>query len=158
MSTPGLIWININITTISSETSFPFQTAFKQGDGPFAPTVFVDSTRTGRMPNQPDDVLNVTLGYDIGGFSARLSFVYQDNVLVGVNRTYKELDSYTDAYYRWDFTAYYELPWVKGLKLFLNANNITNTPDRSYISELGKLASANYYGRTVDLGVRYEFK
>ena len=104
----GLVF-NVNYTHIASETSFPFQTAVKQGDGPFAPTIFVDSTRTGRMPNQPDDVLNVTLGYDIGGFSARLSFVYTDNVLVGVNRTYKELDSYTDAYYRWDFTAYYEL-------------------------------------------------
>ncbi len=57
------------------------------------------------MPNQPDDILNVTLGYDIGGFSARLSFVYQDNILVGINRTYKELDAYTAAYKRWDFTA-----------------------------------------------------
>jgi hypothetical protein len=153
----GLV-LSINYTHIISETSYPFQTAVKQGEGPFAPTIFVDSTRTGSMPNQPDDVLNVTLGYDIGGFSARLSFVYQDNVLVGVNRTYAELDAYTDAYYRWDFTAQMELPWVEGLKVFLNANNIANTPDRSYISVLEKLSSANYYGRTVDLGIRYEFK
>ena len=149
---------NANFTHISSETSYPFQTSVKEGTGPFARIVFVDSTRAGRMVNQPDDILNLTLGYDIGGFSARISFVYTDNVLVGVNRTYKELDSYTDAYYRWDFTAYWELPWTKGLQLFMNANNITNRPDRSYISELGKLSSANYYGRTVDLGVRYEFK
>lgn len=151
--------LNINYTHITSETSYPFQTAVKQGTGPFAKTVFVDSTRNGRMPNQPDDVFNVTLGYDIGGFSARLSFVYQDNVLTGVNRTYDELDSFTDASKRWDFTAYQKLPWLKGrLQLYLNANNITNTPDRSFTSELQKLSSVQYYGRTVDLGIRYKFQ
>jgi TonB-dependent receptor len=151
--------LSVNYTHISSETAYPFQTSVKDGTGPFAKTVFVDSTRNGRMPNQPDDVLNVTLGYDIGSFSARLSFVYQDNVLVGVNRTYDELDSYTDASYRWDFTAYQKLPWGKQrVQLFMNINNITNTPDRSFISVLEKLSSANYYGRTIDLGLRYEFK
>lgn len=151
------IVLNLNYTHITSETSYPFQTSKKLGTGPFAKLVFIDSTRTGNMPNQPDDILNATLGYDVGGFSARLSFVYQDNVLVGINRTYKELDSFTDAYYRWDFTAYQKLPWIKGLQMYLNINNLSNTPDRSYISELRKLSSVNYYGRTVDLGIRYEF-
>ena len=151
------IVLNINYTHIMSETSYPFQTAVKEGTGPFARTIFVDSIRTGRMPNQADDVFNVTLGYDIGGFSARLSFVYTDNTLVGINRTYHELDSYTDAYYRWDFTAYQKLPWVDGLQMYLNVNNITNSPDRSYTSRLRKLSSVNYYGRTVDVGIRYRF-
>ncbi len=149
--------LNVNYTHIVSETNYPFQTSIKEGTGPWAKTVFVDSTRTGRMVNQPDDIFNTTLGYDVGGFSARLSFVYTDNVLVGVNRTYKELDSYTDAYYRWDLTVYQNLPWLEGLQLYLNVNNITNTRDQSYISELGKLSSMNDYGRTVDLGIRYKF-
>lgn len=151
------IVLNVNYTHIFSETSYPFQTAVKQGDGPFAKTVFVDSTRTGRMPNQSDDVFNVTLGYDIGGFSARLSYVYQDNVLVGINRTYHELDAFTDAYKRWDFTAYQKIPKVEGLQVYLNVSNITNTPDRSYTSTLKKLSSVNYYGSTWDIGVRYKF-
>lgn len=151
------IVLNINYTHIDSETSYPFQTSVKQGTGPFARTVFIDSTRTGRMPDQSDDVFNLTLGYDIRGFSARLSFVYQDNVLVGINRTYHELDSYTDAYYRWDFTAYQKIPRLEGLQVYLNVNNITNSPDRSYTSQLRKLSSVNYYGTTVDLGVRYKF-
>ncbi len=152
----GLV-LNINYTHITSETNYPYQTSRKVGVGPWAKTVFIDTIRSGRMPNQPDDIFNATLGYDIGGFSARLSFVYQDNVLVGINRTYKELDSYTDAYYRWDFTAYQKLKWVKGLQLFLNINNLTNTPDKSYVSTLKKLSSANYYGQTIDIGVKYEF-
>ncbi len=153
----GLV-LNVNYTHITSETSYPYQTSVKEGEGPFAKTVFVDSTRSGRMPHQPGDIFNVTLGYDIGGFSARLSFSYTDDVLRGVNRTYKELDSYTDSYKRWDFTAQQKLPWLGGgLQLYLNLNNITNTVDRTFTSELGKLASVEYYGRTVDLGLRYTF-
>ncbi|NET31424.1 MAG: TonB-dependent receptor [Cyanothece sp. SIO1E1] len=153
------IVLSVNYTHITSETSYPFQTSVKQGSGPFAPTVFVDSTRIGRMPNQPDDVFNFTLGYDIGGFSARLSYVYQDNILTGVNRTYDELDSYTAAYRRWDLTVYQKLPWLKGgLQLYLNANNITNTPDRAFTSTLRKLSSVEYYGRTMDIGLRYQFE
>ena len=151
--------LNINYTHINSETSYPFQTSVKLGTGPFAQTIFVDSTRDGRMPNQPNDVFNFTLGYDIGGFSARLSYVYTDNILVGVNRTYAELDAYTGAYKRWDFTAYQKLPWFDGrLQVYMNANNITNTPDRSFISELQKISSVEYYGRTVDLGIRLGFE
>lgn len=153
------IVLSVNYTHINSNTSYPFQTAVKNGSGPFAQTIFVDSTRVGRMPNQPDDIFNLTIGYDIGGFSARLSYVYTDNVLVGVNRTYDELDAYTDAYKRWDLTAYQKLPWLKGqLQLYLNVSNITNTPDRAFTSELQKLSSLQYYGRTVDLGLRYQFE
>lgn len=151
--------LSVNYTHIASETSYPFQLRTTIGSGPFADPVDIDSMRSGSMINQPDDVLNITLGYDIGNFSARLSFVYQDNVLVGVDRTYPEKDSYTDASYRWDFTAYQKLPWLnKRLQLFMNINNITNIPDRAYTSVLKKLSSANYYGRTIDLGIRYEFK
>jgi hypothetical protein len=107
--------------------------------------------------DQPDDILNVTLGYDIGGFSARLSFLYQDNVFRQAHSTYQELDSYTAAYYRWDFTAYQKLPWYKGLQLYLDTNNITDRPDRQFTSVLEKLSSANYYGRTAALGIRYQF-
>lgn len=153
------IVLNVNYTHITSNTSYPFQTSVKQGTGPFAPTIFVDSVRAGRMPNQPNDVFNFTLGYDVGGFSARLSFVYQNNILTGVNRTYDELDAYTDAYKRWDFTAYQKLPWLDGrLQVYLNANNITNAADRAFISELRKLSSVQYYGRTVDIGIRYGFE
>jgi len=153
------IVLSVNYTHINSETSYPFQTSVKEGTGPFAKTIFVDSTRVGRMPNQPDDIFNLTIGYDIGDFSGRLSYVFTDNVLVRVNRTFDELDSYTDAYRRWDFTAYQKLPWFdKRLQVYLNVNNVTNTPDRSFTSELEKISSIQYYGRTVDLGLRYQFE
>ena len=82
------------------------------GTGPFKKYTYIDTTRTGRLIDQPNDVLNLTLGYDIGGFSARLSFQYTDNVLRSADMIYQELDSYTAPYSRWDFTAYQKLPWL----------------------------------------------
>ncbi|NND34951.1 MAG: TonB-dependent receptor [Saprospiraceae bacterium] len=153
------IVLSANYTHLKSETEYPLQTTRKEGSGPFAPTVFIDTTRTGRMPNQPDDIFNFTLGYDIGGFSGRLSYQFTDNILVNTNRTFRELDSFTNSYRRWDFTAYQKLPWLGGgLQAYVNINNITNTPDRSFTSELQLLSGLEYYGRTVDIGLRYSFE
>lgn len=150
----GLVF-SINYTNITSETAYPFQTLVKLEPGPFGRTELVDTTRVGRMPDQPNHILNATMGYDFRGFSARLSFLYQDNVL-GSPSTREELDSYTDALYRWDLTVYQKLPW-NGFQAYMNFNNITNSSDRRFVSVLEKLSSADYYGRTIDLGVRYRF-
>ena len=86
-----------------------------------------------------------------------MSYVYQDDVITGVNRTWEELDVYTAAYKRWDFTAYQRLPWGENLQVYVNLNNISNEPDRRVVSTLGKLSAVEYYGFTGDLGVRYSF-
>ncbi len=152
----GLVF-NINYTHINSNTRYPFTKQVATGGGPFKKITYKDTTRTGRLLDQPNDVLNLTLGYDIGGFSARLSFQYTDNVLRQADDVYQELDSYTSPYSRWDFTAYQKLPWYEGLQVYLNVNNITNRPDRQFVSVLQKLSDVQYYGRTADLGVRYSF-
>jgi TonB-dependent receptor len=149
----GLV-LNINYTHIKSESHYPYFEKVKVG---LFGSRIVDTTRTGRLIDQPNDILNITLGYDIGGFSARLSFLYQDNVLTTADTKQEELDKYTGAYYRWDFTAYQKLPWLEGLQLYLNINNITNRPDREFRSVLEKLSEVKYYGRTADLGIRYSF-
>jgi len=147
--------LNINYTHIKSETNYPYYYTRRSGNPPFFTFTNVDTVRSGRLIDQPDDILNLTVGYDIGGFSARVSFLYQDNVFRAAHTTFEELDSYTDAYYRWDFTAYQKLPWVEGLQIYLNINNITDRPDRQFTSVLEKLSYVNYYGRTADLGIRY---
>ena len=152
----GLVF-NINYTHINSETHYPYYFTRRSGNPPFFTFTNIDTTRSGRLIDQPDDILNVTLGYDIGGFSARLSFLYQDNVFREAHTTYEELDSYTDAYYRWDFTAYQKLPWLEGLQIYLNINNITDRPDRRFTSVLEKLSYVEYYGATADLGIRYSY-
>jgi len=149
----GLV-LNINYTHINSESYYPYQKSVKVG---MFGSKLVDTTRSGRLINQPNDILNLTMGYDIGGFSARLSFLYQDNVLRSTDIKQEELDQYTDAYYRWDFTAYQQLPWLEGLQVYLNVNNITDRPDRQFRSVLERLSEVQYYGLTADLGFRYSF-
>ncbi|AFN73333.1 TonB-dependent receptor [Melioribacter roseus P3M-2] len=152
----GLV-LNINYTHINSETRYPYFKSVAIGSGIFKKYTYIDTTRSGRLINQPNDILNLTIGYDIGDFSARLSFQYTDNVLRSAHTVYQELDSYTAPYSRWDFTAYQKLPWLKGLQVYLNINNITNRPDRQFVSVLEKLSGVEYYGTTADLGVRYSF-
>ncbi|MFH0988758.1 MAG: TonB-dependent receptor [bacterium] len=149
----GLV-LNINYTRIKSESYYPFQKSVKVG---LFGSKLIDTTRTGRLIDQPNDILNLTMGYDIGGFSARLSFLYQDNVLRSSDIKQEELDEYTSAYYRWDFTAFQKLPWLEGLQVYLNVNNISDRPDRQFRSVLEKLSNVEYYGRTADLGIRYSF-
>ena len=96
------------------------------------------------------------MGYDIGGFSARLSYLYQDDVFRAAGTTFSQLNYATEPYSRWDFTAYQKLPWTEGLQLYLNVNNITDEPDKQVTSK-NLLAYAEYFGMTVDLGLRYTF-
>jgi TonB-dependent receptor len=149
----GLV-LNVNYTHINSESYYPYQKSVRVG---LFGSRLVDTTRAGRLINQPNDILNLTLGYDIGGFSARLSFLYQDNVLGSADIKQQELDQYTDAYYRWDFTAYQKLPWLEGLQVYVNVNNITDRPDRQFRSVLERLSDVQYYGLTTDVGLRYSF-
>ncbi len=62
-----------------------------------------------RMPDQPANIVNVTLGYDLGGFSARLSYLYQADKLTGIGYSglypTTVLSSYTGAYERWDLSV-----------------------------------------------------
>ncbi len=150
----GLVF-NINYTHMLSETRYPYQSMTKKGSGPFAKLVYTDTTRAGRMPHQANDILNTTVGYDFRGFSTRLSFVFQGNLLAGAAGR-KELDSFTDDFYRWDLIVNQKLPW-QGFQVYCNINNITNRPDRYYTSILELLSYAGYYGRTADLGIRYKF-
>jgi TonB-dependent receptor len=151
----GLV-LNINYTHTSSETFYPFYFTKRLGNPPFFTFVTVDSTRSGRLIDQPNDILNVTVGYDIGGFSARLSYLYQDDVFGSAGTTFSQLDNATEPYSRWDFTAFQELPWYDGLQLYLNLNNFTNEPDKQYTSR-NLLAYAEYFGMTADFGIRYTF-
>lgn len=153
----GLV-LSINYTRITSETQYPTYFTRRTGNPPFFRIEQVDTVRSGRLINQPNDILNVTVGYDIGGFSARLSYQYTDDILRGVNVNYfqGELDSYTAALPRWDFSARQELPWVEGLQLFMNINNITNAPDRVLQSPRGSMSNVEYFGLTASAGVRYQ--
>jgi outer membrane receptor protein involved in Fe transport len=107
------------------------------------------------MFDQPSNIANVTVGYDIGGFSARLSYLFQAEVLRGL-ATNAEADQFTESYYRWDLALKQKLG--RGVEIYANLNNLNNRADRNFQSSIGQYPTfIEYYGFTMDAGVRYSF-
>lgn len=156
----GLI-LNINYTYIESEMKLAYDSLQTTVSG-FPPRTsfsFVSREVTTRMPDQPAHILNVTLGYDIGGFSARLSYLYQTDKLTGIGyegtNPAPKYSTYSGDYERWDLTLQQKF-YDDKLKVFANFNNLNGRPDRTFSgSNLDRPSYIEYYGLTVDLGVRY---
>ena len=117
-------------------------------------TIYVD-----RLLDQPNKIINLSLGYDYKGFSGRLSMLYKDDVFMNTN-FWPELREITDKYRRWDLSMKQEIP-MNGLEIFLNVSNLTDAIDvnrfRGKNSSGNDLKSEQHYGKTIDVGFRYSF-
>jgi TonB-dependent receptor len=146
----GLV-LNVNYTHIFSEAEYPYTFVRLVG----RKTTYVDTTFTDRLLDQPDDLLNVSLGFDYKNLSIRVSMLYQTEIFTGVN-FWPQLRSHTAAYRRWDVALKQELPWY-GLQLYANLNNINGANDLSVIQGGGVPLAEQQYGLTVDLGLRWKW-
>ncbi len=156
------IVLNVNYTHIFSETTYQAyylvnsKELIRERPPVYRKEVKTDSVRTARMPDQPSHIANVTLGYDYKGFSARLSFLYQTNTSTYINPTNPIRDNYSGDYYRWDLSASQDIRG--GIEIFANLNNLNNRPDRNFrASAYDNPTYTEYYGLTVDLGIRYRY-
>ena len=153
----GIVF-NINYSYIFSEAKYPrtiiestwnpdtFEYSFKNIDDYYtAPLVF-----------QPRNILNLSTGYEYKKFFARLSMLYQEKVFQGPS-FWPELVNYSDNYLRWDLSIKQGLPWY-GIQVFCNLNNITNAKDILRNVGSGYVSSMQHYGRTIDLGIRWNFE
>jgi len=155
----GLI-LNVNYTRIFSDIQK--ELFFVRNGDPIPGTrpprytkILIDSSRSARMPDQPAHIANVTVGYDYGGFSARLSYLYQTDKTTFIS-TEPILDNFSGAYARWDLTLQQSLGW--GLQIFANLTNLNNRRDVNYRGyTLTDPAYIEYYGFTADVGIRYRF-
>ena len=147
----------VNYTRITSELEVPRYLIEREAipQPPFFLNTIKDTSRVGRLPDQPEHIANVTLGYDFKGFSARVSMLYQTNVTSFFGNTAID-DRFTDDYLRWDLSVKQNLP--AGAQIFANFNNVTARPDRDFRAELGTLPSfIEYYGFTMDVGIRFRY-
>jgi len=146
----------INYAHIWSKATYPWRddrTYFDPGPPRRTYTLVIDSTRTGRLINQPDDVMNAYIGYDYKGFSARLSFRFQGNSVSAVG-AFPEQDGFTTDYFRIDASARQMLPWAN-LQLYLDIANINARTNIARQQSIGGFTSEQYYGLTANLGVRF---
>ncbi len=148
----GLV-LSFNYTLINSSTNYPLPLLSRIKVGRITKEIIVDSARAGRLINQPNNILNASIGYDYGGFSARISFLYQGSMVSGIG-TVPEQDGFTHDYFRIDGAVRQKLPW-SGFQVFLNINNINSRADISAQQTIGGFTSEQFYGLTADLGIRY---
>jgi outer membrane receptor protein involved in Fe transport len=115
-----------------------------------------------------DHLVNLSLGYERKGFSARVSMIYQGESLfveeeAEMSRLAKsvgptpELDNFVGPTMRWDLVV--KQKFRNNLQVFLYVNNLTNVQEYNFIAgSLKNLTTSTYvYGMTIDLGLTYTF-
>ena len=148
------IVLNVNYTHVYSKEDYQF-VYYGKPPGSRVP-VAIDTAYTTRLLYQPNNIVNLSLGYDYEGFSARISLIYQEDIFSGPN-FWPQLRSNTASYTRWDFSAKQDLPWF-GLQLFGDLTNINSETDKIVIqAPTGVPSSQGDYGMTADLGLRINF-
>ena len=147
------IVLNFNYTRISSKATYPWRNARTYIIGPrqTITTVF-DSTRSGRLINQPDHILNASFGYDFKDFSFRVSFLFQGNAVSYVGN-FPEQDGFTKDYFRIDATVRQKLPWF-GIELFFDLANLNSANNKSAQKSIEGFTNEQNYGLTANLGIR----
>ncbi len=149
----GLV-LNVNYTHIFSKAQYPYTDVQKIG-GFHGTIVYVDTSFTDRLLTQPDNIVNLSLGYDYEGFSVRLSMLYQADIFAG-SSYWDQLRSSTSAYTRWDLSVKQTLPWF-GLQIYGDLNNLNAVSDQAVINgaSVAIPQSQQSYGLNADLGIRW---
>ncbi len=155
---PGLLSglvLNVNYTHIFSRAKYFYTVTKSEYIPPFFTTVHIDTFYTDRLLYQPDNVVNLSIGYDYKGFSVNVSMIYQSNVSTGTNLV-PEMRPAKRNYVRWDLTAKQDLPWP-GLVVYLNVADL-NFANDTYVIPKGYPVHEYSYGPVVQLGFRWSLQ
>jgi TonB-dependent receptor len=153
--------LNLNYTLLRSEQQYPTTRVWTTvvldsiTGRPRPKLNRVDSSSTDHLLNQPDNIVNASLGFNHGGFNAWLSFQFNGVTLTGWT-SQTELIPYRSSFYRWDFQVSQKLP-VDGLELLFNVANISNYQQIATMRGDPRPTDIESYGWTSDLGLRYRF-
>lgn len=145
----GLV-LNANYARIYSETSTFFLTS-ETFFFPFFRVEFESNARTVGMPSQVPNIVNLSIGYDYKGFSARVSGNYQ-GTKASVYSQNKDFDRFVLSFWRWDASIKQKVG--DKLSFFLNINNFSNQRDISFIRDERFIARIETYGTTGTIGAQ----
>jgi TonB-dependent receptor len=154
--------LSANYTFTHSETHYPLsRMAMVVPPGGVRPVVVrIDSSFLGPMLYQPKHIANLSLGFNIKGFNAWLSFQYNGLIYTGMNyRGVPRLNQKKDYFYRWDLqlTQKFRIAKMTGFEVIANIANISNYTESQHFSGDSRPTYQENYGMTADLGVRYRF-
>lgn len=145
----GLV-LGVNYTHNKSKAKYPYVYSVSTG----RTITYIDTSFTDRFIYQPDNIVNLSLGFDYKDFSIRVAMVYQDDIFTAPSQ-WPQLRGYTAAYRRWDIAAKQRLPWF-GLELYANLNNINSAKDMAVIQG-GPPSNIQDYGFIADMGLCWRF-
>lgn len=108
------------------------------------------------MDNIPDFFANIILGYDIMGFSFRLSYFYQDKYLITYD--YNSDKIFENKFSRIDIAASQKI--LGNITIILHLNNLTNFQEEASYEQVygyrnnSPIAQEYRTGMNVDFGIR----
>jgi len=154
------ITLNANVSFMKSETRYPFY-VFETvviPTPPYRETQGREDSRISKIYGMPDMVGNLALGYEMGGFSGRISAYYQSYTVNSVIPSDISIDTDKDDYLKIDVQLSQKINKIKGMTLYLNINNLTNNTDRIILANYrDRITSEEKYGIAGDIGIRYQF-
>ncbi len=152
------IVLSYNVSVVRSETQLyvpQLDSVWVDPPGPIGPTWSyfnsLHETIT-KLEGQPEFFYNIAFGYDIGGFSGRVSVFHQAEYNNSVTSKDYRINL---AFTRVDVALKQRI--IDGVSVFLNMNNLTDfedAVDRQYSEyHLRKFSNSQRYGRTIDFGI-----
>jgi TonB-dependent receptor len=127
--------VYFNYTYVDSEADFPGRSG-------------------SRLQGQAEHVGNLSLSYEQGGFSARLSGNYHGEYLSRIGNTGGE-DLFVDKHFQVDFKASQRL--AERLRLVVELINLGDEPFRIYEGTVDRPVQEELYGRWGSVGLEWHF-
>jgi TonB-dependent receptor len=152
----GIVF-SVNYARLYSETDVYFltsETTFSGGFPPIPTTTYFDNQRTVTMPTQAPHIFRASLGYDIKGFSVRVSSSFQGTKARSYSLN-KDFDSYDLQFWRFDASAKQKIG--ERWSVFLNLNNISNQQDIRFTRNENYISNIQTYGFTGTIGVQFRY-
>lgn len=152
------IVLSYNASIARSETyvyEAKLDSVYEDPPGPIPPTwryFNVLAERKNKLEGQPEFFGNIALGYDIGGFSGRISVFHQAEYNDSYRaRSYRINISFT----RVDIALKQRI--TDNFSLFFNANNLTNAEEGTFnydsVENIRRFNRSEKYGASIDFGI-----
>lgn len=105
------------------------------------------------LPGSPDHTFNLSLAYERGKFTSRISYNYASDFIDEVGSEAFS-DRFYDAVNYLDVNLSYQI--LKNWVLYVNANNLLNQPLRYFQGVSRRTMQAEYYNARFDLGLKLD--
>lgn len=133
----------LNYTYIHSEVNVPRTTVEPK---------IVDKTS---LPNQSKHLFNAILFYERNGIMIRLAGNYRGASVESINQQLgKDFYIWTDKNFTLDASATVNL--TSRIRAFVELNNLTDEPLRTYMGDKRRVTATEWYGRRGQAGIRWD--